>query len=122
MAYGAVTLLWLVFSAVYEWFSHGIISRWMVTLALWPLLGGVLPFYLAYRRQAALSAWGCALWHCGLATLLIMSLLMGVMEIFGGRFEYGEVMAVVGAVLCAVSLCCEVMWRKKHLAQDYHPE
>ena len=44
--YAAVSAFMLLFGAVYEYFSHGVFSAFMVYAFLIPLLGGYLPFRL----------------------------------------------------------------------------
>ena len=51
--YLLVTILCAAFGAVYELFSHGVFSYYMLYAFGVPLLGGVLPFYCLYyfRRR-----------------------------------------------------------------------
>lgn len=93
-----------VFSCVYEYFSHGVMSYWMICLALWPLLGGALPFYAASAAKLRIRPWSRAMWHCGIITLGAMSLLAGIMQIYGGAFEYILPMSAAGGLLLAAAV------------------
>ena len=64
-----------VLSAVYEGFSHGVYSVWMIGLFLFPLL---------LRRARRVPARGVRrVWAAGVGTLATGSLMTGVFEIYG---------------------------------------
>lgn len=67
---------------VYEHFSHGVYSPAMVYAFAYPLAGGAIPF-LAMALWCQNCADGNALYHCGIATLTLGSILHGVLEIYG---------------------------------------
>ena len=94
-----------VFAAVYEAFSHGVISGWMVCLPLWPLLLGALPF--AVLR--GWSEWSRALWHAAVATLTAGRLVRGVLAIYGTTNEATAVFSIAGSVLMAASV---FLWKR----------
>lgn len=95
------TLLCAVFSAVYESFSHNVISLWMVLLFLFPLLGGVIPALLLVWRGKAPRIFPLALWRCGVATLGVGSCVKGILEIYGTSSGYQIVYWVAGTGLLA---------------------
>ena len=51
--YLVATVVTVAFGAVYEWFSFGVYSYYMIYAFAVPLLGGVLPYYLMIRLSAA---------------------------------------------------------------------
>ena len=102
------TLIYLVsavftalFGGVYELFSHGVYANTMVYAFAFPLVLGVLPFFLlstalcgGLREEEEPSGSDAALglyprplarylYHCGVLTLTVGSLLSGVLEIYG---------------------------------------
>jgi hypothetical protein len=81
--YFVATCACAAFSAMYEHFSHGVWSWWMVGLAGFPLLLGVVPALLCAHQQSAPSPVARELWACGVVTLALGSCLMGVLEIYG---------------------------------------
>ena len=87
----------VIFAAVYESFSHHVISLWMICLPLFPLLLGVLPF-LALKRHIP-EGWTRQIWHCGVATCMAGSCLSGIFEIAGTKSPYTRLFIIVGAVL-----------------------
>lgn len=71
-----------LFGGVYEIFSHGVWSGWMVYAFAFPLGLGALPFsWLALRRKPLPR--GCTLHHAAVATLTVGSVMEGVLAIYG---------------------------------------
>ena len=70
---------------VYEGFSHGVYSFYMIYAFLFLLGGGALPFLVVglQKNSRSINPSAKALYHCGLATLTIGSILQGVLEIYG---------------------------------------
>lgn len=105
--YCALTLLCILFSVVYEHFSHGVYSGYIICLFLFPLLGGVLPTALSghYPQQ---SEYVKNLWRYGTATLSVGSLLKGVFDIYGTTNSLVMWYWIIGGLLltaaCAVGL------------------
>ena len=87
-----------VFALVYEQFSHGVWSAYLVFAWMIPLGLGLLPRLLL----PAASAPAATLWHCGLAALTVGSVLQGALEIYGTTHALMAVYPLVGAALC----CC----------------
>lgn len=101
----------LLFGAVYERFSYGVYSAFMLGAFLIPLLLGALPSLLLQRlpprRQPGEgSRW---LWGAGLTTLTAGSLFRGVMEIYGTTSRLGAVYWIAGAALCLAGAGCYVL-------------
>ena len=70
------------FGFVYEQFSHGVYSMDMIYAFAYPLFGGAIPFLalaLFHRNPGSCQA----LYHCGIATLTLGSLIEGVLKIYG---------------------------------------
>ena len=96
----------LLFAAVYECFSHGVVSVFMVGAFLIPLLGECLPGLLLgrlspERRPGGPSRW---LWGAGLTVLTAGSLFRGVLEIYGTTSRLGAVYWAVGSALCLAAV------------------
>lgn len=72
-----------VLSAVYEGFSHGVCSVWMIGLFLFPLLLGALPALLLRRARRVPARGVRRVWAAGVGTLATGSLMTGVFEIYG---------------------------------------
>lgn len=101
IAYGWIGLGCLLFSALYECFSHGVYAAPMLCLCLYPWGGGALLFWLIKRIRFRPSISVCRMWHAGMATLTVGSAVTGVVEIYGTDCPYLLVYYIVGGVLCA---------------------
>lgn len=84
---GAVALLCVVFTAIYEQFSHGAVSSHMRCMFLMPLVGCALPCLLGFltplHRLVGRAAFN--LWNSGLAVWTVGCLFRGIVNI-SGRF------------------------------------
>lgn len=107
-AYLAAALFCGLFSFVYEQFSHGVYSHYMVYLFLFPLLGGALPFGLAWLLNGRFFPGRLSfnLYNSGVAALAVGSCLSGVLEIYGTTSDYVIVYWIAGAALSASGLLC----------------
>lgn len=82
--YFAVAVFCGIFSVVYEHFSHGVYSDFMIRLFAIPLLGGVLPFLLIrifslpFPNRLSLNAYNSAV-----ASIAVGCCMQGVFEIYG---------------------------------------
>lgn len=104
-AYGLVSLFCALFGAVYEAFSHGVYSDYMLYAFAFPLAGGALPFMgkALFGRQFPGRLSG-NLYHCGIAALTVGSVMRGVLEIYGTTNALVNVYWIAGAVFAAASL------------------
>ena len=108
--YATATLSCLVFSAVYEHFSHGVYSAWMVFLFTWPFALGVVPSLVCMLGGVRVPVAVRQLWACGVMTLTMGSCLQGVLEIYGTTsglvawYMPAGVVLLMAAVAAGVSL------------------
>lgn len=97
-----------VFSAVYEHFSFGVYSPFMIFAFAVPLLMGALPFLLLGRALkktgSTVPALVCKFWHAAVATLTVGFLFRGVLDIYGTSSPLGTVYWIASAVLAVLSL------------------
>jgi len=103
--YMLITSLCGIFSAVYEHFSHGVYSSYMVYLFLFPLVAGVLPYLLIhllelpFPNRAALN-----LYNSGISSLILGSALSGVFEIYGTQCSLCVVYWIIGIAFTATGI------------------
>lgn len=83
--YLILSIICAVFGAVYEIFSHGVYSPFMMLAFLFPLFSGCLPFALLNKNKSKIVPHPVArnLYHSGIATLTIGSIVKGVLDIYG---------------------------------------
>lgn len=93
-----------LFGGVYERFSHGVYSYDMLYAFAYPLAGGAIPFLLL----GLLGKWPNALvrtiWHCGIATLTVGSIIRGVLEIYGTTNGLTVCYNIAGGALLLVGI------------------
>lgn len=99
-AYLVCTAFTAFFGGIYEIFSHGVWSWWMVYAFAIPLTLGSLPFgWMALRRKPLPRPWVCRLHHAGVATLTVGSVMQGVLVIYGTTNRLISVYWIVGLSL-----------------------
>lgn len=90
-----------LFSAVYEHFSHGVRSNYMVWLFAFPAFLGALPCAVIGLSQSLPlpSRQAAGAWDCGVMTLALGSCVRGVLDIYGTSSGYVAVYLPAGLVL-----------------------
>lgn len=109
--YMLLVLFCCLFAAVYEMFSHHVISLWMVCLPLFPMILGVIPF-LALKRSIP-DGWARQFWHCGIATIIVGSCLTGIFEIAGIHMPYTFIFLLTGCLLILLACVAYILLRMK---------
>ena len=114
--YAAAVVGTILFSAVYELFSHEVYSSYMIYAFLFPLLGGLLPFTLLMHAPARLrpDMLVLCLYNSGLAALTAGSLFCGVLEIYGTTNRLSHVYWLVGALLSLSGLAVWLLRLFRH--------
>lgn len=104
--YLLVSLFLILFGAVYEVFSHGVYSYFMIYAFAFPLAGGVLPFSVMHMRGIKKYPPHHArfLYHSGIATLTVGSLIRGVLDIYGTTNTLTEYYWYIGIALTAADV------------------
>lgn len=103
--YTAMSVFCIVFSTVYEYFSHGVYSPFMIGLCLFPLILGVVPMILRRRvglKPASLMNRTIRMW--GIITLTVASCLTGVFAIYGTVSAFTIYFWIMGALLMITSI------------------
>ena len=108
--YLLISIFVALFGAIYEMFSYGVYSNFMLYAFAFPLVGGCLPFFLlgfwGYSGSHAQRFW-CKtpstiarnLYHSGIATLTIGNVIRGVLDIYGTTNYMTNYYWVVGIAL-----------------------
>jgi len=99
-----VALFCGLISAVYEHFSHGVYSNYMIYLFAFPLIGGALPYAvlgLAPKIRCPSPA-SMRTFNSGVAALTVGSCIKGVLDIYGTSSSYQPIYWVLGIALIVV--------------------
>ena len=107
-----LTVFLACFGGVYELFSHGVYSYWMLYAFAVPLAGGVLPLLLLIYRQRQPSSSALILWHLGLVTLAVGAVMQGVVEIYGSTNRLIRVYPIAGGVLLLAGTLCGLLRKR----------
>lgn len=104
--YICIALFCGLFSAVYEHFSYGVYSNYMIWLFAFPLFLGAVPYFLiSLSKRLPLPARHTSdAWDCGVTTLAVGSCATGVFEIYGTSSSYTAAYWPVGISLLAAGL------------------
>jgi len=103
--YLVITLLCGLLSLIYEYYSHGVYSNYMIYSFVIPLILGVIPFLISLIKQKYYfnSSLEKILHNFAIATLIIGSFLEGIVEIYGTTSNYTSYYLVVGSLFLFTS-------------------
>ena len=99
-----LTVLCIIFSTIYEFFSHQVYSIFMIGAFIVPLLAGVginVIRWLVYK-DIEISESALAICQCGVYTLTVGSIFKGILDIYGTTNSKGILFWYVGFLLIAI--------------------
>ncbi|MCD8021915.1 MAG: hypothetical protein LUF30_02680 [Lachnospiraceae bacterium] len=103
--YLLISLFLALFGAVYEMFSHGVYSYYMLYAFAIPLTGGALPFLaLALFAKHFPGQNSARLYHSGIAALTVGCVVQGALKIYGTSNRLIVVYWIVGGILLLAGL------------------
>lgn len=109
-----LSLFCALFGAVYECFSHGVYSFFMLYAFGFPLILGALPFLaLAFWNSPMPGRLTRELHHSGVASLTVGSLFEGVLEIYGTTNRLVLVYWVLGGTFLLSGLILYIMGNRE---------
>lgn len=101
--YLIVTLLCAGFGAVYEFFSHGVYSYYMLYAFMIPFLGGTVYFYcILYFRSKIPRSIARRFQHFGILTLTVGCMVCGMLEIYGTTNHLVNIYFIVGGIFLVI--------------------
>ena len=101
--YLIVTLVCAIFGAVYEFFSHGVYSYYMLYAFMIPFLGGTVYFYgILYFRSKIPGCIARRFQHFGILTLTVGCMVCGILEIYGTTNRLVIFYFIVGGMFLAI--------------------
>ena len=110
LVYLAAALLCAALGAVYELFSHGVYSYFMLYAFLFPLAGGALPLLaLSLSRRPFPGRLAFNLYNSGIAAWTVGSFFQGVLEIYGTTNRLTLVYWWAGAAFVAAGLALSLL-------------
>ncbi len=112
------------FGAIYEYFSFGVYSYYMIYAFLCPLVLGGLPWMIIATSSKAMEKQDFPphvtinLWNTGVATLTVGSIFRGVLDIYGTTSVYSKCYLIVGAVLLIIAMMTLVGYKEKQTTSE----
>ena len=107
----SVALACVIFTAVYEQFSHGAVSTHMRCMFLMPLVGCAIPALIGWltplHRYVSRPAFN--LWNSGLAVWAVGCLFRGIVNISGRFTDLDKIYWIAGWVFLAAAVACELI-------------
>ena len=101
--YLIVTLVCAIFGAVYEFFSHGVYSYYMLYAFMIPFLEGTVYFYgILYFRSKIPGCIARRFQHFGILTLTVGCVVCGILEIYGTTNHLVKIYFIVGEMFLAI--------------------
>ncbi len=91
----------LIFSVIYESFSHGVHSVHMIGMFLYPLVGGIPYAVMLIQDAPGPNSRASSLYGAGIAALTVGSGVSGIFEIYGTTSSYVAPYWMVGILLTA---------------------
>lgn len=100
-----------LFGAVYEKFSHGVYSNFMLYAFAIPLVGGTLTAFLLdfFSQRIMPGKTSFFLYSAGIATLTVGSIFEGVLEIYGTTNRLAVLYLLVGLGLILLSMAAYIL-------------
>mgnify|MGYP006988895184 CR=1 FL=1 len=103
-----ITIGCATFGAIYEHFSHGVYSYYMIYAFALPLLLYVLPnILLLFFGKREIPEYSRLLWNFGLTTLTVGCIMQGVLVIYGTGNRLMLLYPVLGGMLMTAGV---VVW------------
>lgn len=103
LTYLIITLVCAGFGAVYEFFSHGVYSYYMLYAFMIPFLGGTVYFYcILYFRSKIPRCIARRFQHFGLLTVTVGCMVCGILEIYGTTNYLVNIYFIVGGMFLVI--------------------
>lgn len=101
--YLIITLVCAGFGAVYEFFSHGVYSYYMLYAFMIPFLGGTVYFYcILYFRSKIPGCIARRFQHFGILTVTVGCMVCGILEIYGTTNHLVNIYFIVGGMFFVI--------------------
>ena len=113
--YFCISMFCAVFGGIFEIFSHGVYSNYMMYAFLFPLIGGTLYNLILYSLRLRLQR-GLSLifYNTGIAALTIGSIVRGILDIYGTDNILANVYRYAGVVFVFLGIVFYAVDRRQH--------
>ena len=102
--YLGISVFVFIFGQIYEYFSHGVYSNYMIFAFLIPFAGLFILWILNNLIfKIEISYFVLLPWKCGTATLTAGSLYKGILEIYGTSTTFEIFYLITGIAFCILA-------------------
>lgn len=113
LTYLFCTVFCAIFGAVYEYFSHGVFSYYMLYAFAFPLIGGVTVYFLLLFFKLPLPGrLALNLYNSGIAALTVGSIFQGILEIYGTTNRLIYIYPTAGILLIILGIVSYTVLRR----------
>ncbi len=114
--YVCISVFFLIFGLIYESFSHGVYSVYMMYAFIIPLLLGVFVYVVLYLTKFNLyvSEFGMQIYNSSIISLTLGSIMKGVLEIYGTTNNLIIYYLIISIILIILSIVINVISVKKN--------
>lgn len=109
ITYLIASIACIIFSIIYETFSHGVYSLFMICSFAIPLILGSFISLILYKRKTSYGRVEINLYNAGVATLTFGSIFQGVLEIYGTTNIKVYAYLFVGILLILISMAVSLI-------------
>lgn len=111
----AVTIFLAFTGAVYEVFSFGVYSYFMIYAFAFPLVMGVLPYAVMLIKNRDPGSVFINLWNSAIAVFSVGSLFKGILDIYGTSNSLNIIYLIAGILLMIAAIVSVVIKKRKPL-------
>ena len=118
--YIIISIFFLIFGIIYEFFSHGVYSTYMIGAFLIPLIMGCFIYTIIYylKMYSYLSSLGTVFFNTSILSFTIGCIMKGVLEIYGTTNQLIVSYLFLGIVLTIVSFIIHIYYNVKGRRND----
>ena len=111
--YFILSIVVLIISIIYELFSHGVISYYMILSFLIPLIMGTGIYYLIYKiNKKSIYKLSSQIYNSSILTFLLYFILNGILEIYGTTNNKINIYLLLGFLLLITSIILNIYYKK----------
>ncbi len=111
--YFILSIVVLIISIIYELFSHGVISYYMILSFLIPLIMGTGIYYLIYKiNKKSIYKLPSQIYNSSILTFLLYFILNGILEIYGTTNYKINIYLLLGFLLLITSIILNIYYKK----------
>ena len=109
-----ISIFFLIFSIVYESFSHDVYSNYMMYAFVIPLILGTLIYGIIYifELNKSFNEFGMKLYNSSIITFTLGSIMKGVLEIYGTTNKLTIIYLIIGIITLIISIIINIVYKK----------